>query len=139
MTGDTTDTTDPADAAAVTPSTWSRLSPRVIWVDLVLTLLSLIPGLIALAITRSSASGDVIWPLVGLAAFGVLSAVGDAVRWLFTHYRVSGSHIELRTGVILRQHRSLRLERIRSVDIEAKLRHRVSGLRMVKVGAGQRR
>lgn len=137
MTGDTTDTTDPADAAAVTPSTWSRLSPRVIWVDLVLTLLSLIPGLIALAITRSSASGDVIWPLVGLAAFGVLSAVGDAVRWLFTHYRVSGSHIELRTGVILRQHRSLRLERIRSVDIEAKLRHRVSGLRMVKVGAGQ--
>lgn len=116
---------------------WSRLSSRVIWVDLARTVLSLIPGVIALALSQGASSSGAVWPLVAIAVFGVLGASGDAVRWLFTHYRVSDSQIELRTGVILKQHRSLRLERIRSVDIEAKLHHRLSGLRMVRIGAGQ--
>lgn len=113
------------------PQQWSRLSSRVIWLDLVITGLSLIPALIA---TQSDAT---IWPLIGIAAVGVLGAVLDAVRWVFTFYRITDSHIELRTGVIFRQHRSIPLDRIRSVDIEAKLRHRIAGLRMINVGAGQ--
>lgn len=116
---------------------WSRLSPRVIWVDLALTVLSLVPALVALALSQSEASSGVVWPLVIVASWGALGAVGDAVRWLFTHYRVTASHVELRTGVIFRQHRSVRRERVRSVDIEAKLRHRATGLRMVEIGAGQ--
>ncbi|MGO1950051.1 MAG: PH domain-containing protein [Mycobacteriaceae bacterium] len=121
----------------IMPTAWSRLSSRVIWVDLALTVLSLVPALVAIAITRASATNDVVWPLIAIAAFGVIGAVGDLVRWMFTRYRVSDSHIELRTGVIVKQRRSLRRGRIRSVDIEAKLRHRLSGLRMVKIGAGQ--
>lgn len=125
-----TDTTD----AAVQP--WSRLSPRVIWVDLVLTALSLSPMLIALALAEDGAA-DIAWPLVGIAVFGVIGAVSDAMRWIFSSYRVTGSHVELRSGVFFRRHRSLRRERIRSVDTEAKLRHRLSGMRMVQIGAGQ--
>ncbi|AHW64984.1 Membrane-flanked domain-containing protein [Corynebacterium glyciniphilum AJ 3170] len=129
-------TTTPSTTPSAT-SAWSRLSSRVIWVDLARTLLSLIPGVIALALSQGAASSGAVWPLVAIAGFGVLGASGDALRWLFTHYRISDSQVELRTGVILKQHRSLRRERIRSVDIEAKLHHRLSGLRMVKIGAGQ--
>ncbi|WP_205618350.1 PH domain-containing protein [Corynebacterium sputi] len=118
---------------SVMPEQWSRLSSRIIWVDLVITALSLIPMLIALAIDTSAT----LWPLIGIAAFGILSAVLDAVRWVFTFYRITDSHIELRTGVLFRQHRSIPLDRIRSVDIEARLRHRLSGLRMINIGAGQ--
>lgn len=124
------------DHATAPTSTWSRLSPRVIWVDLVLTALSLSPMLVALALADDGIA-DIAWPLVAIAAFGIISAVSDALRWIFTRYQVTPSHIELRNGVIYRQHRSLRRERIRSVDVEAKLRHRLSGMRMVKVGAGQ--
>lgn len=115
---------------------WHRLSSRVIWIDLTQTLLSLIPALAALWLADSDASGAV-WPLLGIAAFGVLGAVLDAVRWLFTSYRVTDTHVERRAGVIFRQHRSLRRERVRSVDVEARLRHRAARLRLVTVGAGQ--
>lgn len=115
---------------------WSRLSPRVIWVDLVLTVLSLSPTIVALALADDGVA-DIAWPLVAIAAFGIVSAASDAVRWIFSRYRVTGSHVELRSGVIFRRHRSVRRERIRSVDTEAKLRHRLSGMRMVRIGAGQ--
>lgn len=119
------------------PRHWSRLSRRVIWVDLALTALSLVPALVALALTATDITGSTVWPLVGIAVVGLVGAVGDAVRWFFTRYRVTDTHIELRTGVVVRRHRSLRRERVRSVDVEAKLRHRLAGLRTVEVGAGQ--
>src|SRR5690606_15031308 len=37
----------------------------------------------------------------------------------------------------VRSYRSVRRDRIRSVDIHAKLRHRLAGLRVIKIGAGQ--
>ncbi|NEC21763.1 PH domain-containing protein, partial [Streptomyces parvus] len=55
----------------------------------------------------------------------------------FTRYRITASHVELRTGVLVRVRRSIQRDRIRSVDIEAKPRHRLAGLRVVKIGAGQ--
>ncbi|WP_291478751.1 PH domain-containing protein [Corynebacterium sp.] len=121
----------------MSPRHWSRLSIRVIWVDLALTVLSLVPALVALGLTAADLTGSTVWPLVGIAVVGVVGSVGDAVRWLFTRYRVTDTHIELRTGVVVRQHRSLRRERVRSVDIEARLRHRLARLRTVEVGAGQ--
>lgn len=39
--------------------------------------------------------------------------------------------------MIFRQHRFLRRERARRVDVEARLRHRAARLRLVTVGAGQ--
>lgn len=118
------------------PDRWRRLSSRVIWVDLVQVVVALLPAGIALAIGIDPEGGG-LWPLVGIAFFGVLGAVTDAIRWLFTRYRVTTTHVELRSGVLFRVHRSIQRDRIRSVDAEAKLRHRLAALRVLEIGAGQ--
>lgn len=116
---------------------WRRLSARMIWVDLAQSVLSTLPAVIAILVVGVEPSAGTLWPLIGLAAFGIIGAVADALRWWVTRYRVTASHVELRSGILVRQHRSVQRERIRSVDIEARLRHRVSGLRVVAIGAGQ--
>ncbi|MBF6618954.1 MAG: PH domain-containing protein [Patulibacter sp.] len=115
---------------------WKRLSSRVVWVDLVQVVVALLPAGIAFAIGIDPEGGG-LWPLLGIAVFGVLGAVIDATRWLFTRYRVTETHVELRTGVLFRVHRSIQRDRIRSVDAEAKLRHRLAALRVLEIGAGQ--
>lgn len=116
---------------------WQRLSVRVIWVDLAQSILSLLPAVVAVGVMGIDPGAGQIWPLIGLAGVGVLGAIADAWRWVFTRYRITASHVELKTGAVHRVHRSIQHDRIRSIDIEAKLRHRLSGLRVVKVGAGQ--
>lgn len=119
------------------PDDWQRLSSRVIWVDLLRLVLSLLPALIAIVLVGVDPQGGGLWPLIGVAAVGVVGAVADAVRWAVTRYRVTATHVELRTGVLVRVHRAIQRDRIRSVDAEARLRHRVAALRVVKIGAGQ--
>ena len=41
--------------------------------------------------------------------------------------------MERRTGVVVRRYRSVRRDRIRSIDVTARVRHRVAGLRVVLV------
>ncbi|WP_233527432.1 PH domain-containing protein [Micromonospora craniellae] len=116
---------------------WQRLSPRMIWVDLVQSILSLLPAVVAIWVMGIDPGTGQIWPLIGVAVFGLLGAIADALRWGFTRYRITASHVEVKTGVFLRVHRSIQRDRIRSVDIEARPRHRLAGLRVVKIGAGQ--
>src|SRR5690625_4160656 len=121
------------------PSTtaWQRLSARIIWVDLVISILSVLPAVVAIWVFDVDATGGQIWPLVGLAAFGLIGAIFDVLRWIFTRFRITARHVELKTGVVMRQHRSIQRDRIRSVDVEAKLRHRLASMRVVNIGAGQ--
>lgn len=116
---------------------WSRLAPRMIVVDLARSLLSLSPTAVAVVVFGVDASWSSLWPLLLLGAFGVLGAGRDAVRWAVTRYRVTDAYVERRSGLLVRRYRSVRRDRIRSVDTTAKLRHRLSGLRVVLVGAGQ--
>lgn len=116
---------------------WQRLSVRVIWVDLAQTILSTLPAVIAIWVVGVDPSSGQIWPLIGLAVVGLIGAIADGVRWGFTRYRVTETHVELKTGVFLRAHRAIQRDRIRTVDVEAKLRHRLAGLRLVNIGAGQ--
>lgn len=127
----------PSLTGAAVDVPWRRLNVRVIWVDLAMSVLSLLPGVIAVAIVGVEPSPSTLWPLALVAMFGVVGAVADIVRWTFTRYRVTDTEIERRTGVLVRRHRSVRCERIRSVDTHAKLRHRVVRLRVVTIGAGQ--
>ncbi|MGO1544517.1 MAG: PH domain-containing protein [Gulosibacter sp.] len=131
------ETPNPDNAEGTSSVEWQRLSSRIIWVDLAQTVLSIAPIVIALLVFRLEFGANQLWPLVGIAIFGVFAAVADAVRWLVTSYRVTDTHVEGRTGLFTRVTRSIRRDRIRSVDIEAKLRHRITGLRVVKIGAGQ--
>ncbi|QJW38004.1 PH domain-containing protein [Cellulosimicrobium protaetiae] len=126
-----------SDAPVADDAPWLRLSPRVIWVDLARTVLSLSPTALAVWVFGVDASWGTLWPLLAVGAWGVLGAVQDLLRWVFTRYRVTDGYVERRTGVLVRRYRSVRRDRIRSVDTTARLRHRVAGLRVVLVGAGQ--
>jgi len=119
------------------PTPWRRLSGRVIWVDLIVVVVTQLPLLLAIWIMNSSPEAGQLWPLIALAGFGLLGAFMDAIRWLVTRYRVTPAYVELKTGVVFRRHRSIQRDRIRSIDIEAKLRHRLAGLRVITIGAGQ--
>lgn len=50
------------------------------------------------------------------------------VQWRFTAYRVTGRHVQLRRGVIFRQQREARLDRVQAVDIARPLLPRLLGL-----------
>ncbi|WP_130796176.1 PH domain-containing protein [Streptomyces otsuchiensis] len=128
---------DPATPPEDPGTPWERLDARMIWVDALRVLLSMTPAAVALLIVRVEPTPGVLWPLAGVAAWGTLGAVLDVVRWLTTRYRVTGEYVERRTGLLVRTNRSVRRDRVRSVDADARLLQRLVGLRRVKVGAGQ--
>ncbi|MBA4858149.1 PH domain-containing protein [Nocardia farcinica] len=118
--------------APQTDRPWSRLDRRMLLVHPVNEVVKFIPVLIGSVILGTS-SGNHGWSLVPLALI-----VGYALsRWFTTTYRVGPTHVELRTGLLQRRTLSVPRSRIRSVDIEADLLHRVLGLAVVVVGTGQ--
>lgn len=119
-------------------SDWARLDAKVIWVDLVRMLLSLVPIALTTLVFGGAVDGSVLWPAAIIGVTGVVAAVSDVLRWAKTRYRVTGERLEVRTGLVVRSHRSIRRDRIRSVDTTAKLRHRLAGLRIVAIRAGDR-
>lgn len=110
---------------------WRRLDHRMLVVGPLSNVIPLLPFLIILLITGS---GDVgrLW---GAAAAAVLVVVLGAVRWATTRYRITDERVELRTGLLNRQRRSVPRDRIRTVDTTAKLLHRIFGLSVVRVSA----
>jgi putative membrane protein len=118
---------------------WRRLDSRMIWVDAVQTLLSLTPAALAVGVFGVRPGEGGLAPVVVVAVVGVGGAVRNLLRWAKTRYRITDEYAELRTGLIARSHRSIRRDRIRSVEATAKLRHRLAGLRLVTIGAGQQR
>lgn len=118
---------------------WHRLNPRMIWVDLAQSILAMLPAVLGIFVFGVTTETGGLWPLIGIAAFGVFGAISDALRWVFTRYRITDTHVEVKTGVLVRVARSIQRDRIRSVDVEARLRHRLARLRVVKIGAGQQK
>lgn len=119
---------DPADASVP----WSRLDRRMLLVHPIEEILRLLPVLIGTVVLGTS-SGNPYW---GLAAAAVLVVVG-LLRWFTTTYRVGPVHVELRRGLLQRQELSIPRSRIRSVDVEQRVLHRLLGLAVVKIGTGQ--
>jgi putative membrane protein len=129
------DTTAPPAGPLHEAGPWQHLDIRVVWVNAVAFLLSLGSGVAGLFLFPH---GEV-WPLLVACAAGVIGTVVDLLRWLTTRYRITDSHVEKRTGWLRREYRRVPRERIRSVDTSAKLRHRLTRLRMVHIGAGEAR
>ncbi|PZF84449.1 PH domain-containing protein [Jiangella anatolica] len=116
---------------------WQRLDTRVVWVDTAKTVLSMVPASVAIAFFGAEINWNTMGPILFATAFGVLGGLADLLRWVKTRYRITETHVERRTGLLVRQHRSIRRDRIRSVDTSARFRHKLAGLRVVTVGAGQ--
>ncbi|MGE3287608.1 MAG: PH domain-containing protein, partial [Pseudonocardia sp.] len=122
--------TGPGGIAAVeTP--WRRLDPRMLVVGPLGNLAGLAPFVLILLITGR---GDLsrLWYAAGAAVVVVLFGV---LRWRTTRYRITDERVELHTGLVNRQRRSVPRDRIRTVDTTAKLLHRLFGLSVVQVSA----
>jgi len=79
----------------------------------------------------SSASSVWTLPLLVLApiAFGSLP-------WLTTRYRITDTQFQKHTGLLNKKQLTAPLDRIRSVDLEATVLHRILGLSKVQIGTG---
>ena len=114
---------------------WERLSGRMVWVNLVRLVISIVPGLLATAVLNTPAGP--VWPLLIVSGFGVGATVLAFVRWATTRYRVTEERVERRTGWLVRQYRYVPRDRIRSVDSSVRIRHRLAGVRVVHIGSGE--
>ncbi|MFD4352035.1 PH domain-containing protein [Nocardia sp. NPDC058518] len=85
------------------------------------------------SIIVGTTSGNPLWSLIPVtlvAAFGV-------ARWFTTSYRIDADHVQLRSGIVQRRTLSVPRPRIRSVDVEADLLHRMLGLAVLAIGTGK--
>ncbi|AOS62733.1 PH domain-containing protein [Actinoalloteichus hymeniacidonis] len=110
---------------------WLRLDFRMVWIDLILMVLSLIP-----IVATTVLFDEVVWFAVIAGGLGIVSSTADLLRWVKTRYRLTGELVEYRSGLLVRTYRSVRRDRVRSVDTTARLRHRVAGLRVVNIRSG---
>lgn len=115
---------------------WRRLDRRSIWVEAVKPLGGLLlTGAVLVTLRGWSRIG---WfePTVGaVGVVGVLALSGWT--WATTTYRVTDTHVELRSGLLVRRRRSVARDRLRSVDLTVDVVHRVAGLVVVAVGTGR--
>lgn len=110
---------------------WQRLDKRMLIVGPIGSLIRLLP---VAAILLLTGQGDPVrlWIAVGAAVVVVLAGV---LRWRTTQYRITAERVELHSGWLRRQRRSVPRDRIRTVDLTAKLMHRLFGLAVVQVSA----
>ncbi|GAA4977185.1 PH domain-containing protein [Pseudonocardia tropica] len=126
-----------ADGTGTTPDEvgWRRLPGRMLLVGPATALLRLAPALVVLVLFGAgSGNSTQVW--IAGAAVVIAVAVG-VVRWRTTRYRITDERVELHSGLLNRQRRSVPRDRIRTVDLTAPLLHRLVGLSVVKVGSGQ--
>ncbi|MGV0906429.1 PH domain-containing protein [Mycolicibacter sinensis] len=95
-----------------------------------------LPLLIAVVVF-GSATDNSVWVL---AVVGVIAVVGVA-RWFTTTYRIEpdseAGRVQLRSGLLRRKVLSVPRNRIRSVETDARLLHRMLGLTVLRVSTGQ--
>lgn len=113
---------------------WRRLDPRMVVVAPVHALVRLVPLLLIVLVTGRSGDPSRIWVTLGIAG---LVVVGGVIRWRTTRYRITPERVELHSGWIRRQRRSVPRDRIRTVDLTASLLHRAFGLNVVVVRAAE--
>ncbi len=113
---------------------WERLDARMLLLGPVRAIGGfLVPAAIA---TVGIGSSDGMRGLIIAAITLVVSIVVGVLPWLTTTYRITSTALVVRTGVLKRQTLTAPLERIRSVDLEATLLHRLLALRKVQIGTG---
>ncbi|PRY36373.1 PH domain-containing protein [Umezawaea tangerina] len=112
---------------------WHRLDLRMLIVRPLNELLGLIPVLVGLVVLGG---GDV-WRIAMSGGVIVLVVLFGLLSWFTTRYRITDDQVELHTGLLVRKRLAVPRDRIRTVDLTAKLGHRLFGLSAIRVGTGQ--
>ena len=94
-------------------------------------LIRFLPVLIGVFVLGSSGDGGA-WQLLGV---GIPVALG-LLRFLTTRFRITGTQIELRRGLLSRSVLTARLDRVRAVELTSSPIHRLLGLAKVEIGTG---
>jgi putative membrane protein len=122
--------------AAPAQIAWQRLSPRMLLVHPVHELLRELPLLIG-GLVLGSTTGNQSWTVAVIA----LSVAVGVARWFTTSYRIDADpesgQVQLRAGLLHRKVLSVPRNRIRSVQTDARLLHRLLGLAVLRVTTGQ--
>ena len=113
---------------------WSRLSPRKLLLDPVKAIGQAVVPVVVAVVGISQSDSRFGWVVFPVLVIGPL--VFGALPWLTTHYRLTDSQIQVRSGILNKNTSTAPLDRVRSVDLEASLLHRVLGLQKVQVGTG---
>jgi putative membrane protein len=112
---------------------WHRLDLRMLIVRPLNELLGLIPVIIGVLLFGG---GDKWRFFMSMVVIALVIALGF-LHWMTTRYRITTDQVELRTGLFVRKRLAVPRDRIRTVDLTAKLGHRLFGLSAIKVGTGQ--
>jgi putative membrane protein len=112
---------------------WHRLDLRMLVVRPLNELVGLVPVVVGLLVFGS---GDRWRFLSGIGVVVVVVGLG-LLSWLTTRYRITAEQVELRKGLLVRKRLAVPRDRIRTVDLTAKLGHRLFGLSAIRVGTGQ--
>ena len=113
---------------------WLRLSPRNLLIDPVKVLAQFaFPAVVALVGISQGDRGMPWWALPIVVAGAVALGV---VPWLTTFYRTTDTQFQIRTGLLNKKTKTAPLDRVRSVDLEASLLHRIVGLTKMQIGTG---
>ena len=68
------------------------------------------------------------WSLLALGAVLLIIAGSFFLSWWFTRYQLTADHIRVHSGVLFRQQRQARLDRVQAIDIVQPLLARIFGL-----------
>lgn len=122
-----------ATGEAVDTAGWQRLSGRMLLIHPVTELIRLAPAIIVLLVANiGSGSG-----LIFAVAAAVLAVALGLMRWFTTTYRITPEQIQVRSGLLRRELRSVSRDRVRTVDVTASLMHRILGVAKVEIGTGR--
>ncbi|RRO15715.1 hypothetical protein EIL87_17080 [Saccharopolyspora rhizosphaerae] len=114
---------------------WQRLDPRSIPAAGVVVAAPALATVLIMTLAGAGVTAVLITVLIGLGS-GVLVAGGATYQWVFYRYRVTEERFEQRLGGLVRNHRSIPRERIRTVDLTAAPHERLFGISTVKISTG---
>lgn len=132
--------TTPTDAPAVDGDLgWQRfhpVTPVVKGWKIFVVLLFVAGQQVSTNVSSAQQAADALgwWPvLVGLGVV-LLAGLGySTLAWRMTRYAVGEEAVHLRQGLLFRQHRAARLDRIQAIDVVQPLLARMLGLAQLKV------
>ncbi|MEO3863203.1 PH domain-containing protein [Acrocarpospora sp. B8E8] len=109
-----------------------RLSPKVLLIDPVRMLPSLLLPLGGVLVAGGFSPRSFVFAAMGVAG----SIVFAVIRWATFTYTIVGDRLELTRAFVSRSVRTIPLERIRGVDVSTPPLHRLLGLAVLKLDTG---